>query len=92
MYRQVTCVDRRPRVNPHEGITRLGGRGWGPLRRYQVVTLIEAKVHTFYLLIEGRRAEVEVVREPDKPAYVRAQVDGVWNDDLLALPACRGLT
>jgi hypothetical protein len=39
------------------------------------------------LLVEGARGvPVEVVRPDGAPAYIRAREDGVWTDDLLALP------
>jgi len=83
---QITCVTKRYRANPLEGITQLCGPGWGRLARDRVVTLIEARIHSFYTLIDGRRAEVAVVREPRRRGYLRTRADGEWNDDLLALP------
>ena len=90
MRRQVTCVNRKPRDNPHEGITRLGSAvaGWGIYTREQVVALIEASVDSFYVVVEGRPAEVRVVREAGKRPYLRAHAGGDWNDCLLALPEC----
>ena len=83
---QVTCINKIPRNNPHEGITHLGGSGW-KWTRQQVVDSINAKTNTFYTLVGGRRADIGVVNGPNGP-YVRTYADGVWNDNLLALAEC----
>jgi hypothetical protein len=90
MHRQVTCVNKRPHANPHEGITRLGGPGWGPWTRIQVATLIEARMDTFFVLVEGRRADLLVVRVQGSRPYLRCQVDEPADDPLLRLPRCGG--
>ena len=87
---QVTCINKQPRQNPHEGITHLGGpggAGWWSTRQ-QVVDAINRREHTFYTHVNGNRANVGVVEGPNGP-YVRTYADGVWNDNLLALPECR---
>jgi|HubBroStandDraft_3_1064219.scaffolds.fasta_scaffold00960_6 hypothetical protein len=86
--RLVTCANKRPHSNPHEGITRLGGPNWGPLTRVYVVTLIEAHLYNFVVLAGAHRAELRVVREQGKRPYLRASADGAWTDLLLELPRC----
>jgi len=86
--RKVTCVNQRPHSNPYEGITRLGGPGWGPLTRVFVVTLIEARIYNFFVLAEGRPADLLVVREQGKRPYLCCQADGAAEDPLLGLPRC----
>jgi hypothetical protein len=88
MHFQVNCINKRPHANPHEGITRLGGPGWGPWTRIQVVTLIEANRYTFFVLVEGRRADLLVVRAQGRRPYLRCQVEEVADDPLLRLPRC----
>lgn len=83
---QVTCINKQPRQNPHEGITNLGGSGWCWTRQ-KVVESINAKTNTFYTFEGGKRAEVGVVNGPNGP-YVRTHADGQWNDNLLSLPEC----
>jgi Protein of unknown function (DUF3892) len=83
---QITSVTKRARANPLEGITQLYGPGWGRLARDRVVTLIEARIHSFYTMVDGRRSEVAVVRERGRRGYLRSRADGEWNDDLLDLP------
>jgi hypothetical protein len=86
----VTCINKQPRQDPHEGITHLGGPGgsgwWWP--RQRVIDSINARQNTFYTEVNGIRAEIGVVDGP-KGQYLRTHADGVWNDNLLALPECR---
>jgi hypothetical protein len=83
---QVTCINKQPRNNPHEGITHLGGAGW-KWTRQEVIDSIEAKTNTFYTLVGGKRANVEVINGPNGK-YLRTRADGTLNDNLLSLPEC----
>ena len=83
---QVTCINKQPRQNPHEGITHLGGAGWHWTRQ-QVIDAIEARTNTFYTFVAGKRADVGVVDGPNGK-YLRTHADRQWNDNLLALPEC----
>ncbi|MEK7415887.1 MAG: DUF3892 domain-containing protein [Planctomycetota bacterium] len=83
---QVTCINKQPRNNPHEGITHLGGATW-QWTRQQVIDSINAKTNTFYTLVNGKRANIGVVNGSNGD-YVRTYADNVWNDNLLALPEC----
>jgi len=85
---RVTCINKQPRQNPHEGITHLGGANWRRTRQ-QVVDSIKNKTNTFHTLEGGNRAEIGVVDGPNGP-YLRTYADGQWNDNLLALPECAG--
>jgi len=84
---QVTCINKQPRNNPHEGITHLGGNGWHWTRQ-QVINSINAGTNTFFTYVGGKRANVAVVNGPNGD-YVRTHADSQWNDNLLALPECR---
>lgn len=78
----LTCVVK-PRPNsPHEDIADVGTASalW---TRKQVIGWIEADADTFCIIVNGRRAEVRVVREPGKEPYLRTRADGYWNDHLL---------
>ncbi len=83
---QVTCVNKIPRNNPHEGITHLGGYGWRWTRQ-QVVDSIHAGANTFFTLVAAKRAEVGIVHGPNGD-YLRTHADGYYNDNLLALAEC----
>jgi hypothetical protein len=81
---QVTCINKQPRNDPYEGITHLGGSTW-KWTRQQVIDSIEAHSNTFFTLVNSKRANVGVVDGPNGK-YLRTYADGVWNDNLLALP------
>lgn len=85
---QVTCINKQPRDNTHEGITHLGGSGWRWTRQ-QVIESIEAKTNTFYTKVAGNRGNIGVVNGPNGK-YLRTYADGKWNDNLLSLPECVG--
>src|SRR2546422_11291886 len=84
---QVTCVNKQPRMDPHEGIRHLGGSGWR-WTRSQVIDSIEARTNTFFTMVNGKRAEVGVANGRTGK-YFRTHSDGQWNDNLLALHAER---
>ncbi len=83
---QVTCINKQPRNDSHEGITHLGGRTW-KWTRQQVISSIEGGTNTFFTMVDGKRADVGVVDGPNGK-YVRTHADGYYNDNLLALPEC----
>jgi hypothetical protein len=83
---RVTCINKQPRNDSHEGITHLGGATWRWTRQ-EVINSIEAKTNTFFTLVGGNRAEVGVVNGANGK-YLRTYADGKWNDNLLALPEC----
>lgn len=88
---QVTCITKPHSLSPHEHITHLGNPTvdwYWP--REMVIQSIEAKTNTFYVLEpgSGKRADIGVVREPDKAPYLRTYADGCWNDNLLSLNQC----
>ncbi|MQB43670.1 DUF3892 domain-containing protein [Rhizobium sp. ICMP 5592] len=83
---RVTCINKTPRNNTNEGITHLGN-STGKWTRQQVIDWIENKTDTFFTLANGKRADIGVVKGPNGK-YLRTYADGVWNDNLLALPEC----
>lgn len=83
---KVTCINKQPRNDPHEGITHLGGATWHWTRQ-QVINSIEAKTNTFHTLVGSNRGDIGVVNGPNGK-YLRTYADGKWNDNLLALPEC----
>jgi hypothetical protein len=71
--------------NDHPSITHLGGPGWR-WTKAEVVASINAGTNTFYTFVEGKRADLHVVK--GNPPYVQTAADGKWTNNLLALPAC----
>jgi hypothetical protein len=51
-----------------------------------LIAWLEASSANQAVVADTDSVHVAVVRSADHPAYIRAQVDGVWTDDLLALP------
>jgi hypothetical protein len=86
---QVTCINKQPRDNTHEGITHLGNpaNSW-KWPRQQVIDSINSGSNTFYTRVNGKRADIAVVQGPHGP-HLRTHADGVWNDNLLALAECK---
>jgi len=83
---QVTCINKQPRNNTHEGITHLGGSGW-KWTPSDVIQSIRSKTNTFFTHVNGKRADIGIVEGQNGP-YLRTYADGQWNDNLLALPEC----
>ena len=83
---QVTCINKIPRNDPHHGITHLGGPGWKGTRQ-QVINDINSGANRFFTSVGGKTAFL-AVREHENGSYVQTYADGVWNDNLLALPEC----
>lgn len=80
---QVTCIVKPDRDNRHEAISKLGGPE-GLWTRQEMVRDIKNKTHSFYTLVNGKRAEIGVYKEE----YVRTYADSTWTDNLLALAEC----
>ena len=85
----VSCINKRDRNSPHEGITHLGNpAGNWKWPRAQVIESIESKTNTFYTLVNGNRGDIGVV-DGQNGKYLRTYADGKWNDNLLSLPECQ---
>lgn len=87
---RVTCITKPDRFSADEHITHLGGANWYWTRE-EVIASIDARTNTFHVVdAQGHRSEVGVVDPGNGRArYVRTYADGIWNDNLLALPECR---
>lgn len=88
---RITCVTKPDRLSPHEHITQVGNPAAGWIwPREQVIESIDSGTNTFYVLdpATGKRADVAVVRETGKQAFLRTHADGKWNNNLLSLDAC----
>jgi hypothetical protein len=87
----ITCIIKPHLHSPHEHITHLGNpiNNW-MWSREKVIQSIDDKSNTFYVLdpINGKRADVGVVRESGKEPYLRTHSDGYYNNNLLSLNQC----
>jgi hypothetical protein len=95
---QIRCINKPDHASPHERITHIGNGTWR-LPIDTAIALIQSKRHTFYTLtpndvfgLVSRRVDIGVVLAEGgllgRRAYVRTYADGVWTDNLLALPEC----
>ena len=74
----------------HEHVTHIGNPNAYPPWRWplgQVVASIDAGSDTFFIQDHsvGLRVDVGVVRPVSGKPYLRASIDGVWTDNLLAI-------
>lgn len=88
---EVTCINRPYLGRSHQHITHIGNAsaGWR-ITRESAIARIEAKTEAFYTIDKptGQRAYIGVVREWSSAPYLRAHIDGKWNDSLLAQGIC----
>jgi hypothetical protein len=84
---QITCINKIPRDDPYHGITHLGTatQTW---TRQQVINWIKAEEHTFYTMKDGKRADIGVYDDKQRPPHLQTHADKQWNNNLLALNEC----
>jgi len=89
---QVTCTTKSVPNGGHEHITHIGGIGGNGWRLTKAVAInrIDGRIDFFYTIdrVTGVRADVGVVREPGITPFLRTYADGIWNNNLVALPQC----
>jgi hypothetical protein len=84
---QVSCVNKPNRYSTEEAITHIGGPGW-KITVPDAIRKIENYEWTFYTLVGGKRAEVDVRTSASGRKYLQTKADGYWNNNLLALAEC----
>lgn len=83
---RITCINKPNRNSSHENITHVGGSSW-KWKSSDVIVSIENGTNTFYTMVNGKRADVHVIKGTNGK-HLRTYADGVLNDNLLALPEC----
>jgi hypothetical protein len=80
---------RIKKLIPRGGIEHIthAGNSRGLWSRDQIIDWIEQDSYQFFTYVNERLGIVVVRREPGWPAYLCTQLDGVWTEDLLSLPA-----
>jgi hypothetical protein len=90
---RIDCINKPDRDSRHERISHVGGpRPEGGRWRdttANVVQFIESGQHRFYAQERGSSAWVGVRQSPTGHKFLQTHADGVWRDNLLALPECR---
>jgi hypothetical protein len=89
---RIDCVNKPDRNSPHERITHVGGANPAGGRWKDtvanIVAFIESKHHRFYTSEDGSSAWVGVRTSTAGNKFLQTYADGVWRDNLLALPEC----
>ncbi len=85
---EITHIRKHNRISSHEHITHVKYDGAVQTREY-VISLIQQNTDSFYVKKDQKISFVGIVQQnPPRLAYLRTHADGVWNDNLLALPEC----
>ena len=90
---QIDCINKPERLSPHEHITHVGGPKPDGSGRWKdtvpnVVRFIENKQHRFYTQQGNASASVGVKTSAAGNKFLQTFADGIWKDNLLALPEC----
>jgi hypothetical protein len=88
---EISCVNKRPRNDPHERISYLGGINPDGTRWKttldRAIQGIEGGEWSFWTMGGGKRANV-ILALHNGHKYLKTVPDGVQPDNLLALPEC----
>jgi hypothetical protein len=90
---RVDCVNKPDRDNRHESITHAGGPNPDSGGRWKdtvanIVGFIERGEHRFYTQEGDASAWVAVRTSAAGNKFIQTYADGIWKDNLLALPEC----
>lgn len=93
MARQVTCVNKRDRPNPHERILNIGGVESGVRwKRSQTDAIadVEHDPNSYYVIDRRMNSTVWVIVRVSQYGnkYLTTQADGDSQNNLLAQPEC----
>jgi hypothetical protein len=90
MAKQVRCVNKIPRNDPHLRIRNIGGvingRRW-KLSQADAIRKIEAGTSSFYVRVGNSRVDV-VVAKHERRKYLKTRPDRSRKNNLLSLPEC----
>lgn len=90
--RQVTCINKSDRYNPHERILSIGGispnGGRWKLSQQQAIADIENGTWHFFVSVAGSAVRVIVSTSAQGHKYLKTQNDGEQPNNLLSLPQC----
>lgn len=89
--REVTCIRKSDRYNPHERILGIGGSSSGTrwyLTQEQAIVAIENRQYEFFVRVNAREVRVIVAVSRYGNKYLKTEADGEQPNNLLSLPEC----
>lgn len=89
---QIRCINKQPRINPHERISAVGGvnpdgNRW-KLTLNQAIAGIESGQYSFYVQVGREYSDVYVAVSGSGHKYLKTRADNTTVDNLLSLPEC----
>lgn len=84
--RQVKCINKGDRFNPHTRITSIGGDEWKETQP-NAIRQIQALTHSYWVRVNGNVVNVIVAFHNGNP-YLKTESDTTTVDNLLSLPEC----
>lgn len=86
--REVKCINKRERGNPHERITHIGGDNWR-LSTDEAIAQLRAQADAFFVNVDGHEVDLTIGNHEDRD-YLKTRPDGYEPNNLLRLPECGG--
>jgi hypothetical protein len=88
---EVTCINRRDRVNPYERITHIGGTYanglYWKLTVEEAIMAIKSGVSTYFVIQDWKVVDV-IIASRNGREYLKTAADGEEENNLLRLPEC----
>jgi len=84
--RQVKCINKTDRYNPHERIKNIGG-DWGIISESLAINQIENGVYTYHVKVGYRDVKV-IIALHSGHKYLKTEADTTLVDNLLSLKEC----
>lgn len=88
---QISCINKNPRIDPHERIRNVGGLNSDSTRWRltldEAIAGIEQGKWAFWTMGGGKRADV-IIATHNGRKYLKTTADGIQPDNLLKLPEC----
>lgn len=91
MAKQVKCINKLPRQNPHERIQNIGGIEGGvrwKRTQQQAIADIEANPQSYFCTDQKGNSVWIVVATHNGNKYIKTQNDDSSQNNLLSLPEC----
>jgi len=84
--RQVKCINKTDRSDPHERIQNIGG-DWGKISQTEGIRLTENGTYQYYVNVNGSQVNV-IVAVHNGHKYLKTSNDGLHPNNLLSLQEC----